>query len=513
LWFGIKEILHQFTLTRDLAWYPSLDGISWTLEIEIKFYILCALQSRVIVSAHLPKFICSLILLGILEIAFTHTIFTPLPSSEFFKAQLTMPLYGIVHALAMSMVFILYMMLGVLFNWHCRALLSSRQLVSLITLCFFWFILIWYESDFKTQWPIGPLNYFLALVLFSLSYFFRNKIRAPKILIWLGDISYPLYAIHPILGYGLLYWLIAEKQVPSGLALGLTISIILILATALHYMIELPSNEFGKHLAKNLTVKHYLRGIWAARFFWVHLAMADLRSKWRRSFIGAFWSILQPLGMTILLSIVFSHLFHVNITLYAPYILSGIIIWEFIGASLTGGALAFVQADAYIKQCKHPLSIYTLRLILSHLVILGLASIVLWVWTLAVLPHNFGWHWLSILTFFPLIAIVAWPLSTLLAYMGTRFRDIPHAMGLILQIVWFISPVYFEANMFRNGGLNGLVDYNPVYHLLQIIRAPLLEGKWPTLQNYLFCIATALVFTILAIVIGRKAESKVIFYL
>ncbi|KTC68754.1 ABC-2 type transporter [Legionella birminghamensis] len=241
--------------------------------------------------------------------------------------------------------------------------------------------------------------------------------------------------------------------------------------------------------------------------------MADLRSRWRRSAMGIFWSIIQPLGMTLLLALVFSRLFHVNITYYAPYILSGLIVWEFIGSSLTGGALAFVQADAYIKQCRHPLAIYTLRLVLSNLIVLALASTVLWVWALIVMPENFGFSWIATLTVFPLLGLIIWPLASLLAYVGTRFRDVSHAMGLILQVVWFISPVYFEAKMFRNGGLSALVDYNPLYHLLQIIRAPVLEGQWPTLDNYLVCLGAAAVCTLLAVWVGSKAERRVIFYL
>ena len=266
-------------------------------------------------------------------------------------------------------------------------------------------------------------------------------------------------------------------------------------------------------MRKGCHVNSYVNGIWSSRYFWSHLVLSDLRSRWRRSFMGMSWSVIQPLGMTILLAVVFSRLFHVDIVLYAPYILSGIIVWEFIGSSLTGGSLAYVQADAYIKQCKHPLAIYTLRLALTNLIVLCLASLVLWIWALCVLPQNFGWSWLSIVIFFPIITAIAWPLATLLAYVGTRFRDVPHAMGLVLQAVWFVSPVYFEASMFRKGGLNGLVDYNPIYHLLQIIRAPLLDGTWPTITNFMFCIATIVILTALAILVGRKAEPKVIFYL
>lgn len=257
----------------------------------------------------------------------------------------------------------------------------------------------------------------------------------------------------------------------------------------------------------------YMQGIWDTRYFWVHLSLSDLRARWRRSFFGIFWSMIQPLAITLLISFVFSRLFKTDIANYAPYILSGIIIWDFLIGSITGGALSFVQADAYIKQCQHPLAIYTLRTVLTALIVLMMASVPLIGWILVVMPENFGVCWLSALLVYPLLVLMFWPLATFMAYVGVRFRDLVPALGLIMQALWFVSPVYFEEKMFRNGGLDKLVDYNPVYHLLQIIRAPLLHGEWPTLENYLFCLATAAVFFLLAVLVGSTAERRVIFYL
>ncbi|ASU23346.1 ABC transporter permease [Vibrio qinghaiensis] len=257
----------------------------------------------------------------------------------------------------------------------------------------------------------------------------------------------------------------------------------------------------------------YLKGIWEARYFWQHLAFSDLRSRWRRSFFGVLWSFIQPLGLTLLISVVFSKMFNTDIVTYAPYILSGIIVWDFVISCTAGGSLAFVQADAYIKQCNHPLAIYTLRGIFSNIMVLMLASLSLYAWTAVVLPENINISWLATLTAFPIIALIGWPLATLLAYIGVRFRDVPHIMALVMQSIWFISPVYFEERMFRNGGLDILVDNNPVYHVLELFRAPLLRGEFPTYQNYSFCLLTALILYIFAWLIGRKAERKVIFYL
>jgi lipopolysaccharide transport system permease protein len=257
----------------------------------------------------------------------------------------------------------------------------------------------------------------------------------------------------------------------------------------------------------------YLSGIWAARYFWTHLSLADLRSRWRRSFFGMMWSIIQPLGMTLLLSLVFSRIFKTDIKVYAPYILSGMVTWEFVTTTAIGGSLAFVQADAYIKQCNHPLAIYTLRNTLTNLIVFGMASLTLIGWVLVVMPQNFGWTWLAALTIFPIAAMIAWPLATLLAYIGARFRDVPHALGLVFQALWFVSPVYFEAKTFRGGNLHALVDYNPIYHVLEIVRAPLLHGQWPTAENYMYSIGSAVFLSIVACLVGRSFERQVIFYL
>jgi lipopolysaccharide transport system permease protein len=257
----------------------------------------------------------------------------------------------------------------------------------------------------------------------------------------------------------------------------------------------------------------YLRQVWSSRYFWIHLAMSDLRSKWRRSFLGVLWSVIQPLGLTILLAVVLGKIFKTDIGRYAPYIFSGIIIWDCIVTTAIGGSLAFVQADAYIKQTRHPLAIYTLRTTLANLAVLAMASLGLIAWALIALPGNFGLCWIAGLAIFPLLGLICWPMATCLAFIGTPFRDLPHALGLILQALWFVSPIYFDAQLFRDNGLRGLVDYNPIYHLLQFVRAPLLQGQWPTMENLVWCLATFAVLAAFAWLIGRKAEPKIIFYL
>lgn len=257
----------------------------------------------------------------------------------------------------------------------------------------------------------------------------------------------------------------------------------------------------------------YFHGIWAARYFWWHLAMSDLRARWRRSFFGVLWSVIQPLGLTLLLSFVFSRIFGTTIGDYAPYILSGMVIWEYVTSTVMGGAMAFVQADAYIKQTRHPLAIYTLRTAVSGLAVLAMASLALFIWVLVATPDHLSWSWLAVPTIVPLLLAVAWPWATIMAYFSTRFRDIPYGLGLVFQAMWFVSPIYFEESVFRRGDLHVLIDYNPIFHLLEIVRAPLLRGQWPEPINYAWVLGSALALALVAAIVGRFAEKRVIFYL
>ena len=258
---------------------------------------------------------------------------------------------------------------------------------------------------------------------------------------------------------------------------------------------------------------NYLKAIWKSRFFWIHLAGADLKAKYRRSYFGVLWSIMQPLGLTLLLAVVMGTIFKMDIIDYAPFIFSGLIVWEFIINSCTGGCNAFINAEAYIKQHVHPVSIYPLRTVLSSLFNMAMGFLGLIVWVLIWRPENFGWSWLSIPVSMFFLFFTCWPMSVICAFIGTRYRDFSQLITLILQMVWYVSPVFFTPKLFISAGIEWAIKYNPVYHLLQLFRAPMLDGHFPTLFNYAYTTFFIIILWMLAITLIVKKERRVIFYL
>jgi len=198
----------QYLLVRDFAWIPSLDGISWTLEIELKFYLLCALINFTIIQAKVKNLFIVFFILGCIS-----TLPAFLGSIQFIQPWL-LPWQGVVNALSLSALLIIYMFIGTLFYWHCCDQIDKRMLSAAVMLAFIWFSIMWgFNPILKSVQFSGCFSYLMALFCFYMFYRYRDFIKTPRIFKWLANISFSLYIIHPIVGYALLYYFVYVKQI------------------------------------------------------------------------------------------------------------------------------------------------------------------------------------------------------------------------------------------------------------------------------------------------------------
>src|SRR5882762_4854793 len=124
----------------------------------------------------------------------------------------------------------------------------------------------------------------------------------------------------------------------------------------------------------------YLGSIWRCRYFWLALVKNDLRTRYRRSVLGMGWSLLHPIAMTAVLTVVFTQLFGQDPKTYAPMVLAGLACWNYIRTVTIQGCQCLFQGESYIRQYPAPLAIYPLRttlgatihFLLALLVVLGL---------------------------------------------------------------------------------------------------------------------------------------------
>lgn len=261
-------------------------------------------------------------------------------------------------------------------------------------------------------------------------------------------------------------------------------------------------------------MKDYLRKVYESRFFWIHLARLELKNKFRRSKLGIMWTFLSPFLLTLIMSIVFSTVFHQDIVTYTPYILSGILFWDILGSSFNGGSYVIVSNDAFLRQFNHPASIYTLKSAIVYTISFLISTVSLFIWVLFTSPENLVVGLISLPLTVLILFALAWGGTTISAFTCTKYRDYPQMVPLILQTIWYVSPVFFQESMFQQNKLLYLwFHINPITHILHLLRKPFLHGEFPSCVNYLVSIAFVMAVDMLAIHINQKNSKNIIFYI
>lgn len=258
----------------------------------------------------------------------------------------------------------------------------------------------------------------------------------------------------------------------------------------------------------------YLQRIWTTRYFWWHLAFSDIRARFRRSYLGIVWAVLNPLLMTAILTLVMCFIFKSQPISYAPYVYSGLIIWSVITDSGNNGCDAFLKSESYIKQFKHPIMIYSIRTVIVTLTYMLFAFIGLILWMAIKHPFHILVMLVWIVPAVASLAFVALPISIICAVTNAQFRDFSQLLMLLFQVIWYVSPIFISAQtLMQSKHLYVLVTYNPVYHLLELFRAPVLFGQAPTDVDFLYVLCTGIIFWLWAIRLLNRNENTLIHYL
>lgn len=261
-------------------------------------------------------------------------------------------------------------------------------------------------------------------------------------------------------------------------------------------------------------LRAYCQTIYEARFFLWHLVKLDLKNKFRRSKLGMLWTIMNPLLLSMLMGAVFGVAFHFNIREYMPYVLSGILFWDLVMGAFSAGAFSITAHDCFIRQCNYPLSLYTLKNALVTVISFSLAMVALAVWVALWKPENILW---GIVTFLPTLIIyffMVWGGTTIAGYTFVQYRDYPMMIALVLQAIWYVSPIFFDKSLFSmNEYLLTWFQINPITHMLNLMRAPLLDGSFPAAEDYLSSILLVVAIDLLAFYLNKKKARDVIFYL
>lgn len=239
--WGMGTMLSNALLFFNLWGINTIDLVNWTLAIEIKFYLLVALMIPLIRKGKIWIFIV-LALLGLLVNLKAHGIsarVVPLPLNVGF------------HALCLELMYINFMMIGILYYYQIKNKISLPELFLYSGILLFIFTLTWTVSSMKQNFPVTTANYLWGYLVFTTAYLLRNCFRPVKVLDWLANVSYPMYAMHSLIGYTLIKWM-TYYGLGFEIASLLAFAAVGLIAQFIHVFVEKPSTDYGKRLASKV---------------------------------------------------------------------------------------------------------------------------------------------------------------------------------------------------------------------------------------------------------------------
>lgn len=257
-----------------------------------------------------------------------------------------------------------------------------------------------------------------------------------------------------------------------------------------------------------------LKPLWAYRGFILGSVKREFQSKYRNSLLGAAWTVLNPLAMIIVYTVIFSQVMKARLPgvdstfAYSIYLCAGVITWGLF-AEITGRAQnIFLEHANLLKKLSFPRlclpTVVVLNAVLNFAIIFGLFSVFL------LITGNFpGWAYLAVI---PLVAIqvaFAIGLGITLGVLNVFFRDVGQLFGVVLQFWFWLTPIVYPVTILPES-LRSIMNLNPMAGLVTSYQTILVNGQWPQWQSLWLVTLLAVLLCGLGISLFRKRAGEMV---
>ena len=216
----------------------------------------------------------------------------------------------------------------------------------------------------------------------------------------------------------------------------------------------------------------------AQRQLWWQLGWQDIKQRYRRSTLGPLWITIATGVMAAALGLLYSVLFQIPLAEFLPHVTVGLILWNFISGCIREGSEVFIANEGLIKQLPSALSVHVYRLVWRQLLFL-FHNLVIWVVLMLIYPRPLGWEVLLALPGLALLVVNGVWVAMLFGIVATRFRDIAPLLESLVQLAFYMTPIVWTTSTLREQGGEvaeraRIAEINPLYHYLEIVRAPMI---------------------------------------
>lgn len=238
------------------------------------------------------------------------------------------------------------------------------------------------------------------------------------------------------------------------------------------------------------------------------LVARDIKIKYRRSVLGVLWTLLNPLCMMIILSIVFSSIFKFDVENFPLYVLSGQVIFNFFNDSTTSSMSAIISSASLIKKVYVPKYLFVLSGVMSSFINLMASFTAL---LLVMVATRAELHWTVFLSVIPLAMVVlfSFGVGMFLAAITVRFRDVIHLYSVFTTGLLYLTPVIYPMAALPDV-VKTIVMINPLTNYLLMFRDVMFNNTLPSVFSVLLGIAEAALALALGLYVFYKNQDEFI---
>ncbi|HZR11077.1 MAG TPA: ABC transporter permease [Myxococcales bacterium] len=248
------------------------------------------------------------------------------------------------------------------------------------------------------------------------------------------------------------------------------------------------------------------------------LVVRELKVRYKRSVFGLLWTMLNPLLLMVVYTVVFATIMKAPQRNFAIFLLAGLLPWLFFSIAVLQGLNSILTNQELIRKVRVPQAVFPLSVVGSNLVNFTLSLVPL-VLLMAALRQPFTPALLFLPVAVLVLTIFTCGVTLLFATFTVFFRDVRHLAEVALQMLMYLSPVFYDLQMLGHRdawwfrGFRLFLRINPLWYLLDLVRSPVYYGRLPSLQTTAVASAAALASLAIGYAVFQRLSPRHIHYL
>lgn len=254
-----------------------------------------------------------------------------------------------------------------------------------------------------------------------------------------------------------------------------------------------------------------MKMLWEYRYLIKTLVGENLKTRYRYSILGAFWTLLEPLATTLIMALVFTYIIP-RLENFPAYLISGLAIWFFFSESTSQSFSSMIVGNIFSQKIYVPKSVFIFSTVLSRFIDLSIAAVIS---ILISIFSGIHLYWSQVLVIVPMAMVLAlifsMGLSFLISSINIFFNDLEQIYKLSIKMLLYFSAIFYFPD-FLPKPLSAVVLINPVYQIIYVFRSAVYYAEWPDLISLLYVIAVSIILFVAGLVVYSRLEKYFIYY-